>query len=199
MKYLEKFWKKFKFRLYFFIGGLALASLVGYGLYEFGLIEIATDKEAISCPKVDMTVGASKKLLVDIRGAINKPGVYEFSSNDIVDELIILAGGFKSNADFSWIDQNINFSRKVEDREKLYFPFKVVATETNTSASTSAVDKKISLNTASQSELESLPGIGPATASKIIEGRPYKKLEDLLEVKGIGESLLEKIRDLVKL
>ena len=57
----------------------------------------------------------------------------------------------------------------------------------------------ISLNTASQSQLESLPGIGPAYAQRIIENRPYQQIEDLLKIPGIGEKTFAKIKDKISL
>jgi len=57
----------------------------------------------------------------------------------------------------------------------------------------------VNLNTASQAEIESLPGVGPALASRILEGRPYSTLDDLDKVKGIGPKLLERLRPLVSL
>ncbi len=58
---------------------------------------------------------------------------------------------------------------------------------------------KVNLNTASQAEIESLPGVGPTLAQRIVEGRPFRSLEDLDRVKGIGPKLLERLRPLVTL
>ncbi|MDX2005168.1 MAG: ComEA family DNA-binding protein [Meiothermus sp.] len=57
--------------------------------------------------------------------------------------------------------------------------------------------EKVNLNTASQAELESLPRIGPALAERIIQGRPYRSIEDLDKVRGIGPALLDQLRPLV--
>ena len=73
-----------------------------------------------------------------------------------------------------------------------------VAPVTLASENQAAVASPISLNSASQSQLEALPRIGPALAQRIIEGRPYNSIDDLLGVKGIGEKLLEQLRPLVK-
>ncbi|MFW5703169.1 MAG: ComEA family DNA-binding protein, partial [Candidatus Dojkabacteria bacterium] len=55
--------------------------------------------------------------------------------------------------------------------------------------------EKVNLNTATQSELESLPGVGPATSEKIIQNRPYSTPEDLMDVSGIGEATFAKLKD----
>lgn len=59
------------------------------------------------------------------------------------------------------------------------------------------IREKVNLNTASQAELESLPRVGPALAERIIQGRPYRSLEDLDKVRGIGPALLDQLRPLV--
>jgi competence protein ComEA len=204
MKKFSKLWAKYQISVYAFLAGLALCCSVCYGLYYFQIISLKAEAKQISdCEAVDISgdirVKDPVKLLVDVRGAVAKPGVYELAEGTIIDQVIALVGGLKSDADIAWIDQNVNFVRNVEDREKLYFPYKQAQPVVSSEPVGSSSNQKISLNTDSKAELEELPGIGPSTADKIIQGRPYKNINDLLNVKGIGESLLEKIKDLVTL
>ena len=162
----------------------------------------------------------SKTVYVDIKGAINNPGVYEVDSNSRVIDVIKLAGDLKEEADTSIL----NLSKKVEDemyiivytkeemsayKEKLV-PNKTIVKEVekkiacpdedndaclNTNKS---VEGKININSASKEELESLPGIGESKANSIIEYRnsnKFNSIEDIKNVNGIGDSLFEKIKD----
>lgn len=144
-------------------------------------------------------VKQSSKILIDLRGAIKNPGVYDLEDGSIVNQLITKAGGFDLKFDKFWVDQNVNFARKLKDGEKIYIPFigdkQCIG---STSSGTSSVAGKININAGTKEQLESLPQIGPSTAQKIIDGRPYKKIEDLLNVKGIGESTFQKIMDKIE-
>lgn len=120
---------------------------------------------------------------VEIKGEIQNPGIYEVKMDACVNDVILLAGGLtdKANTD------SISLVRKVENREV------VVIGKLDESSS-----QLISINTASKEELETLPGIGPSLASRIIEYRsitPFSCLEDIKNVKGIGDKLFEKIKD----
>lgn len=141
------------------------------------------------------------KIKVDIQGEVRKPGVYEFLEGQIVDEAITAAGGLTKNADSNYVSQNINRAKKLEDEEKIYIPsYSETSGEQsmqNFEKTREAATGKINLNTATEEELDSLPGIGPSYAQKIIDGRPYSKVEDIKKVKGIGESTFEKIKDLI--
>lgn len=165
------------------------------------------------------------KIKVEIKGAINNPGVYELEDNSRVVDLINVAGGLTENADTSLI----NLSKKLTDEmvviiytreeienynnskiktEYVYIevpscPDKVndacieeYQEETNNNEET---NKLININTASINELTTLSGIGESKAKLIIEYREqngnFKEINEIINVKGIGESLLEKIKD----
>lgn len=166
------------------------------------------------------------KIVIYIIGEVKQEGVYELDENSRISDAIEKAGGTKENADLS----QINLAYKIEDGMRIYIPKKgesvqdkekiedktqeVVTgkstditntTSVNTNLSINKKSKtdieKINLNKATQTELETLPGIGPSTAEKIIEYRKengnFKNIEDIMNVNGIGESKYNKIKDLV--
>lgn len=145
---------------------------------------------------------AGGTMLVDVKGAVTNAGVYEADPGDRVKDLIEKAGGFSKEADIN----KINLAQKLADEMVIYVP--KIGEETGNAMSTALPDSgqgetdgKIAVNTATVEELDTLPGIGPSRAQAIIDYReengPFKKLEDLLNVTGIGEKSLEKLKDYI--
>jgi competence protein ComEA len=144
---------------------------------------------------------------VDISGAVVNPGVYSFSGDARLEDLIAQAGGLQDEANKDYVSKALNLSQKVSDGFKVYIPFKTEQPSTSVftleAASSSEVagisTHKININSASSKELESLPGIGPVSAAKIISQRPYNNKEELVSKKTISKKTLEKINDLIEL
>ncbi|HQX17749.1 MAG TPA: ComEA family DNA-binding protein [Anaerolineales bacterium] len=140
-------------------------------------------------------------IVVHITGAVPRPGVYALPQGARVQDAISAAGGFLADADKT----GINLARLIEDGEKLDIPLaegsslvvEPVSVPTEPAASTELID----INSASQSELETLPGIGPTTARKIIDYReengPFQAIEDIMNVSGIGPGTYERMKDLI--
>ncbi len=143
-------------------------------------------------------------LRIYVSGAVREPGVYRLKAGSLVDDGIRAAGGALATADLV----AINLAHALHDGEQLYIPVK---NETHappapiTRAGTAITDaptaeqppSPIDLNLASAQELEAIPGVGPATAQRIIDARPFSSVDDLLRVKGIGEAKLAKMRPFV--
>ena len=157
-------------------------------------------------------------VLVDISGAVSTPGVYCFPDGSSIIDAVKRANGFTQDAGFKYISMKMNLSAEMKDNSKVYIPFESdyncnllafslpkevvdiinAPQESNEDVNNgdSANDGGcISINNATLQELETLNGVGPSTAQKIIDGRPYTKIEDLLNVSGIGESTLNKFKD----
>ena len=160
------------------------------------------------------------EVVIDIEGAVRKPGVYRMGSGSRVGDVIENAGGFTDDVDTEWIETKLNRAAEVKDGMKLYIPRKEESntshnseilsrregntsyniSETNNEGTTLSKNSNlVSVNSSSQSELEALPGIGPATATKIINGRPWADLSDLVVKKAINASTFEKIKDQLSL
>lgn len=180
------------FALLSLLGGIVLAVKV---VDDYGKTQVEVNQVT--------QVGASEgsKLVVEIAGEVSTPGVYELSVGSRVIDLIRRAGGLTSKADRAWIDRNLNRAAVLEDGQKVYIPAEGEVEKGNGGGSGEGVKgemmTKINLNTASLSQLESLPGIGPAYAQRIIAARPFKNVEELLKVRGIGKKTYEQIKDLV--
>ncbi|RLD05634.1 MAG: hypothetical protein DRI56_09210 [Chloroflexota bacterium] len=155
-------------------------------------------------------------IAVHITGAVAEPGVYNLPVNSRVEDVIKKAGGTTANADIN----AVNMAAILEDGMQVNIPLKINAivvysdrsipgyeveeeeTEENgeKQTSTSTVSYPININTATQAELETLPGIGPVTAQKIIEYRQenaFQIIEDIQKVSGIGPATFEKLKDFI--
>ncbi len=148
-------------------------------------------------------------LRVDVTGAVRTPGVYTLPPGSIVADAIAAAGGASPDAALDMVNKAISLQDGMQIRVPststtgaalLAVPV-VLATATGPFATTAtpgtAVNsmQTVNINTATSEELEALPGIGPALAQRIIEGRPYGKIEDLLRVNGIGAATFNKLKD----
>ncbi|MGZ4126293.1 MAG: helix-hairpin-helix domain-containing protein [Actinomycetota bacterium] len=138
-------------------------------------------------------------IIVDVAGWVRKPGVYEFSAGDRVIDAVNEAGGAKKGADLT----SLNLAAPLADGTQVVVP-KAGAPTTGASGGATGGSSGVTLvnvNTATETELESLPGVGPVTAAAIIEYRtqngPFATVDDLVDVSGIGPSTLEQMRPFV--
>ncbi|HDR4370843.1 helix-hairpin-helix domain-containing protein [Bacillus bombysepticus] len=144
-------------------------------------------------PKISDTKEQKRTIIIDVKGAVSKEGVYEMKEGDRVKDAVQKAGGFLSEVDM----KKVNLAQIVQDQMLLYIPSK---NESEQGVLTSSKeDGKIRINTAAKEQLEKITGIGSRKAESILKYReehgPFQKIEDLLEIDGIGAKSLEKIKD----
>jgi len=141
--------------------------------------------------------------MVDVKGAVAQPGVYQVGMDNRVDDAIKLAGGFKTTAD----SLKVNLAQKIKDEMVIYVPAKgekgspsYDAGITNDVSSTND-SKKVDINHATSAELQTIPGVGPSKAQKIIDyiqqKGPFTSIEQLDNVNGFGPKTVENIRPYV--
>lgn len=143
------------------------------------------------------SASSSAQIKVDIEGAVVRPGIYELNFGSRIADVVVASGGFSKSADIDLIAKNLNLAAKLIDGNKVYIPFKGDADQIsgNNSVGLQGASSPININTASLSDLDTLNGVGPATAQKIIGGRPYQSVDELLNNKIIGKSLYDRIKD----
>ena len=145
------------------------------------------------------TTTTAADVFVHAAGAVLRPGVYRVPAGARVSDLVDAAGGPMPDADLD----RLNLAAAVTDGQQVYVPRVGEAPPAGAGVGGSPASPAgpIDLNTATAADLEELPGVGPATAAAIVAYRddhgPFRSVEQLLEVRGIGEAKLDALRDLV--
>jgi len=179
---------------------LALVVLVAAGKL-LGARQPVVQTRAARVKLVAAAGSSSSRLLVDVSGAVHRPGVYKLPAGSRVNDALIEAGGATGKADLTLV----NRAATLTDGQQVLVPEKVSAASAaaapSGSAATAAKAAPIHLNSATAEQLDELPGVGPATAARIIDYRtangPFKTVDELDSVSGIGPAKLAELRDLV--
>lgn len=206
---LKKVFKKYKIPLFF--GALGLILIATGSFFLFYSPKNKNEVEIIPAEEQK----SSKEIMIDVAGAVFKPGVYKLKDGDRLQDALVLAGGLSEEADREWVERNLNLAVRLVDGNKVYIP-KISeanqaeaallrqgsgeAKENSTTGQVAGVEsKKININTASTAQLDTLYGVGEKTAQKIISGRPYSKIEDLVEKKIVYQSAFDKIKEKISI
>lgn len=185
-------------------------TIEGAGQRPAGLA--GADAPAASAPS---TTGLSSpaveaQIVVDVEGAVMDPGLYRLAPGSRVGDAIAAAGGYSTGVDAIATSQSINLAEKLADGAKIRVPVRGETSPPSAgtpphfgaggSSSATSLAGPLDLNRATQAELESLPGIGPVTAQKIIDGRsqaPFLSVEELQSRGILGPKTYQKIAPLV--
>jgi competence protein ComEA len=174
--------------------GLAIIAILVVAISTLFVLR-GSSQEVVAAPApLEIDAITQQTLMVDVAGAVVNPGVYSLPLNARVVEAIKAAGGLKKGADTS----DINQARILKDGEQIYvYP----ASISGGGVSRPAVRKNgpIMINRATVKDFESLDGIGPVLANRIVAYRkingPFSAIEDLLKVPGIGQSKFAQFKE----
>ena len=184
------------------IGIIIISIIIYYMTQKIGNDEIIIENtESIEEEEV-----IEEKIAIHMTGCVKNPGIIELEDGARIDDAIQLAGGLTEEADLT----NVNLAYKVEDGQKIYIPSihdieekEIIQENQEEIFGEENETGKVNINTAKQTELETLPGIGPTIALRIIEYREengkFTDIEELKEVEGIGEAKWEQIKDFVEI
>jgi competence protein ComEA len=189
--------------------------VAGFGLWRFWpsapAPEVAFDtgvpaEKAVADESTETSAEPEPGVVVHVVGAVMRPGVYSLPPNARVTEAISAAGGGLGNAAL----ESLNLARILVDGEQVcVLTIDQVAAGAGPPAATAGASPaasatsgaQVDINRASAAELEALPGVGPSTAQKIVDDRtangPFKRIEDLMRVSGIGEKKFDSLKDYV--
>jgi competence protein ComEA len=173
--------------------------IFGFSFYEF----IGKKVETETPPPVLVAdaENTQEDLVVYVSGAVNKPGVFKAPPKSRVIDAVNTAGGFSARAD----EEKINLAELLQDGQHINVPSKIKpANSVNAQEiAAAAYSNLININTATEKELQDLPGIGPAMSKRIVEYREnngsFQEISELRKVSGIGEKRFKDLEDKVTL
>ena len=159
------------------------------------------EEESVATIGTNIDSSNESKIVVEIKGEVKKPDVYEIQQGSIIKDLIDIAGGLTEDANID----SINRAEKLRDNQLIVIPNKddiskgiIISNGTGTSS-----EEIININSASLSELQNINGIGEVKAQSIIDYREkkggFKSIEDIKNVEGIGDKTFEKIKDKISI
>lgn len=212
--------KKYREKLWISIGLIVMILFLGIYIHRRQIISDQNEVQAILSLEGDVTQttiveeSSALEIIVDIKGAVQNPGVYQMTSDDRVIDLIEEAGGVLEDAD----THSINLAQLLSDQMSVTILTKdqwEVSSQTAIGGIESKVfssetfmtsnlhQPKLDINQATQADFESLPGIGPSKAAAIIsyreENGPFQTVEEIKNVSGIGEKTFEKLQDKIQI
>jgi competence protein ComEA len=183
------------------VAGVVLAIVLGLRQLGGGGAPASASRPAAAI-EVQDDAGAGGRVVVHVAGAVRQPGVYKLPASARVDDAVARAGGPTRRADLG----GLNLAAEVEDGRQVLVPERVragAASAGGATASAPAEGQPLNLNTATLEQLDTLSGIGPTTAQKILDFREERggigSIEELGEIPGIGEKRLASLREEVTL
>ncbi|WAA10356.1 helix-hairpin-helix domain-containing protein [Fervidibacillus albus] len=189
------------------IGSIVVITIL-YVLYEksfdtsgeisMGEVSVHTEEVTENPGSLAISDGENEMMMVDVKGAVKHPGVYEVDEGERIIDVIHKSGGFTDRADVN----RINLSERVTDEMVIYVPEIGEELQTDIQGGSSQRDAdRININDADESVLQSLPGIGPSKAEAIVQYReengPFETEEELMNISGIGEKTFEKLKEFI--
>jgi len=182
---------------------LVVAILGGVALFEVlrprpEAIFLGTETPLSGSEPTPQATATPRPLRVYVSGAVEQPDVYVLAPDSIVKDAVLAAGGAADDADLD----RINLASPVADGQHVYVPRQGEENPpVQPPADQPVVGSKVNINTADTTALETLPGIGPSLAQRIVDYRqangPFGQIEDITKVSGIGPATLDNIRDLI--
>lgn len=180
-------------------GSLALILLLGRFVLGAGTTTTAAPLPLPPAAGAGVTGLPSSRVVVDVVGAVRRPGLYRLAHGSRIADALTRAGGATAKADLA----QVNLAAPLADGEQVVVPRRGagVATPGAGSAAVGGPAAPVQLSTATLEQLDSLPGVGPVTAQKILDYRQehgaFQSVDELDAVSGIGPKRLEQLRELV--